>query len=510
MHVFISYGRKDRPRVEPVNEALQELGLATFFDIEGIDGGDAFPDAIDKAVKSAGAVVACWTPYAVQRDWVKTECLIALERQTLVPVEIETVTAMDVPAAFFSLHRVNLVDWRGEREHAGWLAAVRAIAKKLGRPDLYDRARAAAAVTGTAKPTHDSAVMDELWTDWMRLASGADRAALTGLLQRATGTVIEPLATARLADLDRPALARLTGGSTAIGLPPRRGWALVRFLAAWATLAVMLIAGAALAYRYLDNRATAEVASATAERDRLADEKADLIRQLEKAANTSKFVQTNAFLRGLTRETLAPFFQSFPKGPAFADGMLRRTDILARAGLDTPLRLSHFLAQLAHETAGFSVITESLNYSGSRLLTVFPGRFKDEAEATTFDKQPERIANRIYANRMGNGDEASGDGWRYRGRGFIGLTGRANYKALGDVIGVDIEANPDQVSDPEVSLAIAAAFWSSRGLNARADADDIRSITRSFSGGFNGLANRQQLLDLARKTLGAGNPAGTP
>src|SRR5512132_3494273 len=96
----------------------------------------------------------------------------------------------------------------------------------------------------------------------------------------------------------------------------------------------------------------------------------------------------------------------------FADGMLRRTDILARAELDTPLRLSHFLAQIAYETNGFSVVTENLNFSGRRLLQIFPRRFKDEAEAMTFDKQPERIANRIYANRIGNGDEASGDGWR--------------------------------------------------------------------------------------------------
>ena len=506
VQVFISYGRRDRARVEPVNETLQELGLSTFFDIEGIDGGDTFPDAIDRAVKSAAAVVACWTPHAVQRDWVKTECLIALERKTLIPVEIETVTSMDVPAAFFSLHRVNLVDWRGEREHPGWLAVVRAVAKKLNRPDIHDRARAAAAVSGPAAPTHNPAVMDRLWMEWMRLATGSDRSALADLQQRARGTVIEPLAAARLADLERPALARLTGGSTAIGLPPRRGWAFVRFVGLWAALAAAVIAGAAQAYRYLGDRADERVATVAAERDRMAAEKDDQIRRLEVAAKASSggLVLTNAFLRGLSRDRLAPFFEPYPKGMEFADGMLRRTDILARAELGTPLRLSHFLAQIAHETNGFSAITENLNFSARRLMQVFPTRFKDEAEAMVYDKQPERIANRIYANRMGNGDEASGDGWRYRGRGFINLTGRANYKALGDAIGVDIEANPDQVSDPEVSLAIAATFWSSRRLNTPADADDIRAVTRAFNGGFGGLADRQRLLDLAKKTLGAG------
>ena len=447
--MFISYGRRDRARVEPVNEALQELGLSTFFDINSIDGGDAFPDAIDRAVKSAGAVLACWTPYSVQRPWVKTECQIALEREALVPIEIETVTALDVPAAFFSLHRVNLVDWNGEREHAGWLAVVRAIAKKLGRRDLNDRARAAAAVTGKAIAAGDAAIMDGLWTDWMRLAKSADRAALTNLLQGATGTVIETLVSTRLVALD----------------------------------------GAA---------------NATATRDRQDAEKDALIRQLQKAASATKLVRTNAFLRGLTRETLAPFFKAWPAAMAFADGMLRRTDILARAELDTPLRLAHFLAQIAYETNGFAVVTENFNYSAARLVQVFPRRFTNEAEAKTFDKQPERIANHIYASRIGNGDEASGDGWRYRGRGFIMLTGRANYRALGETIGVDIEADPDQVFDPEVSLAIAAAYWTSRGLNRHADADDIRGMTRMFNGSAAGLANRQRLLELAKKTLGVG------
>lgn len=504
LDVFVSYARLDRPRVDPLNEALQELGLSTFFDVAEIEGGDAFPEAIDQAVKSAGAVVACWTPNALQRDWVRAECLIGMERKTLIPVEIEPVTAMDVPAAFFALQRVGLTDWNGEREHAGWVATVRAIAKKLARPEIHDRALAAAAVKGTVKRTKEAAAMDGLWKEWARLATGSDRAALASLSEQALGTVVESLVVARLADLDRPALTRLTGGSIAIGLPPRRGWARVRFVSLWSGVVAATIAGAAGAYVSLDTRAKTEIAATSAEREQLAADKESLIRQLQTAAGTqtNALVRTNPFLRGLTRDRLAPFFASFPKGMAFADGLLRRTDILARAGVDTPLRLSHFLAQIAFETAGFRAVEENLNFPGQRLLQVFPRYFKDEAEAMAYDKQPERIANRIYANRMGNGDEATGDGWRYRGRGFINVAGRANYRALGNAIGVDLEANPEQMSDPEVSLAIAAAFWSSRQLNDAADADDLLRITRAFNGGSGGVAERQELLDRAKKTLG--------
>ncbi|MBI1340298.1 SH3 domain-containing protein [bacterium] len=179
--------------------------------------------------------------------------------------------------------------------------------------------------------------------------------------------------------------------------------------------------------------------------------------------------------------------------------------VLAKYGINrNTRRFTHFLAQIAHESGHFRSLEENLKYSGERLWQVFRKYFKDEAEAMSFDRQPERIANRVYSNRMGNGDEASGDGWRYRGRGFIQLTGRDNYREIGRKIGVDIEANPDLVaSDVTTALLVSAAFWDSRKLNAAADKDDLREITRRINGGFNGLADREKLLKRARSIWGA-------
>lgn len=163
-------------------------------------------------------------------------------------------------------------------------------------------------------------------------------------------------------------------------------------------------------------------------------------------------------------------------------------------------RFTHFMAQVAHESANFRLLEENLKYSAERLLVVFPKYFKTEEEAKAFAYQPEKIANRIYAGRMGNGDEASGDGWRYRGRGFIQLTGRENYRKIGQKIGEDLEANPDRVAtELPIALRTACAYWDDRNLNALADADDLRAITKKINGGYHGLADRQRLLDKARK-----------
>ncbi len=163
-------------------------------------------------------------------------------------------------------------------------------------------------------------------------------------------------------------------------------------------------------------------------------------------------------------------------------------------------RFTHFMAQVAHESANFRLLEENLKYSAERLLVVFPKYFKTPEDAQAYALQPEKIANRIYASRMGNGDEASGDGWRYRGRGFIQLTGRENYRKIGAKIGEDLEANPDRVAtELPVALKTACAYWDDRNLNALADADDIRAITKKINGGYHGLAERERLLAKARK-----------
>ncbi len=168
-----------------------------------------------------------------------------------------------------------------------------------------------------------------------------------------------------------------------------------------------------------------------------------------------------------------------------------------------PKRFTHFMAQLAHESAHFRRLEENLNYSGEGLWNTFRKYFNDLPHAETYARDPERIANRVYANRMLNGPEDSGDGYRYRGRGFIQLTGRENYRAIGARIGLDLENDPDQVaSNVEIALRVAADFWDSRNLNKYADRNDIKTITKRINGGYNGLEDRQKLLAKARAIWG--------
>ncbi len=186
------------------------------------------------------------------------------------------------------------------------------------------------------------------------------------------------------------------------------------------------------------------------------------------------------------------------------DLLLKLNEVVTKYGINANAkRFTHFVSQLAHESANFTVMEENLYYSADRLMKVFGRYFTDKAEAETFAKQPEKIANRVYANRIGNGDEASGDGYRYRGRGFIQLTGRGNYRAIGRRVGLDLEGNPDQVSgNLSTALLVAADFWDSRGLNQVADTDDVYKVTKIINGGYNGIEHRKQLLQQAKAIWG--------
>jgi putative chitinase len=168
-------------------------------------------------------------------------------------------------------------------------------------------------------------------------------------------------------------------------------------------------------------------------------------------------------------------------------------EVAAKFGINTPLRVAHFLAQCGHESGGFRVTQENLNYSAKGLNGIFRKYFPTEAAATPYARQPQKIANKVYANRMANGSEASGDGYKFRGRGYIQLTGRDNYTQFGKAIGVDIPNNPDLVSS-KYALASAAWFWSKNGLNKLADngATDtvVTSITKRVNGGTIGLPDR--------------------
>jgi putative chitinase len=168
-------------------------------------------------------------------------------------------------------------------------------------------------------------------------------------------------------------------------------------------------------------------------------------------------------------------------------------DTAAKFQINTPLRLAHFLAQCGHESGGFRVTQENLNYSAKGLAGIFKKYFPTEAAAAPYARNPQKIANKVYANRMANGSEASGDGYKFRGRGYIQLTGRDNYTQFGKAIGEDIASNPDVVAS-KYSLLSAAWFWSKNGLNKLADigATDstVTSITKRVNGGTIGLADR--------------------
>lgn len=167
--------------------------------------------------------------------------------------------------------------------------------------------------------------------------------------------------------------------------------------------------------------------------------------------------------------------------------------LVQKFNLNSGLRLSHFLAQCAHESGNFKVLNENLNYSADGLLKIFPKYFKDKATADAYARKPEKIANRVYASRMGNGDEASGDGYKFRGRGFIQLTGKSNYQAFSDFIKEDCVANPDLVAT-KYPLTSAAFFFDKNKLwdicDKGATPEVVTLVTKRVNGGTHGLDDR--------------------
>jgi putative chitinase len=167
-------------------------------------------------------------------------------------------------------------------------------------------------------------------------------------------------------------------------------------------------------------------------------------------------------------------------------------DTAAKFNITTNLRLAHFLSQCGHESGNFTAVKENLNYSADGLLKIFPKYFNTGINAS-YARQPEKIANRVYANRMGNGDETSGDGYRFRGRGYIQLTGKDNYTAFGKAIGEDILSNPDLVAT-KYPLSSAAFFFNNNKLwsicDQGADESTVTAVTKRVNGGTIGLAQR--------------------
>lgn len=185
---------------------------------------------------------------------------------------------------------------------------------------------------------------------------------------------------------------------------------------------------------------------------------------------------------------------------------------LSSYGISTPERVAAFLAQIAHESQDFTRTTENLYYSDpARIALLFRTGFDlnnnrivdpEEVEfAKGYAKNPQRLANRAYANRMGNGSEESGDGWRYRGRGLKQLTGKNNYRACGDDIGLDLVLEPELLELPDYAVESACWFWKVNGLNRLADAGDFAAITRRINGALTGLSERRAYLVRATEAL---------
>jgi putative chitinase len=165
-------------------------------------------------------------------------------------------------------------------------------------------------------------------------------------------------------------------------------------------------------------------------------------------------------------------------------------EILPDYEIDTPARVAAFLGQTAHESGGYRALRENLNYSAKGLNTTFKKYFPTIESAAGYERQPEKIANKIYANRMGNGDERSGDGFRYRGRGLIQLTGKTNYQNFADSIEESMEGVVPFLETYEGAVQSACWFWESNNLNVQADAGDIKLMTRKINGGYIGLEDR--------------------
>ena len=195
--------------------------------------------------------------------------------------------------------------------------------------------------------------------------------------------------------------------------------------------------------------------------------------------------------------------QMIPKNPYVDQWYKAISEILPEYEINTPKRVAAFLAQCAHESGGFVFLKENLNYKAASLRKVFPKYFPDDATAAAYANKPEKIANRVYANRMGNGDEASGDGFRYCGRGLIQLTGKDNYTFFAGSLDIPVEEASEYLQTFEGAVQSACFFWEQNNLNQWADKGDILTLTKRINGGTIGLEDRQKHYEHALHIFGA-------
>jgi putative chitinase len=194
--------------------------------------------------------------------------------------------------------------------------------------------------------------------------------------------------------------------------------------------------------------------------------------------------------------------QIIPGNPYIEHWYKALSEALPDYDINSPQRVASFLAQCGHESGGFTAIKENLNYKAESLVRVWPKYF-NASNANDYEHNQEKIANRAYANRMGNGDEASGDGYRFCGRGLIQLTGRSNYQAFADSIQEDINNLPDYLATFEGCVQSACWFWEANNLNQYADNYDLLTMTKKINGGTLGLDDRTARYKKALQIMGA-------
>ncbi len=207
----------------------------------------------------------------------------------------------------------------------------------------------------------------------------------------------------------------------------------------------------------------------------------------------------------MTELTLEQLKQLLPKNPYVEHWHRALAQLLPGYDINTPQRIAAFVAQCAHESGGFTALKENLNYKAVTLRKIFPKYFPDDAIANHYASLPnkqEAIANKVYASRMGNGDESSGDGYRYCGRGLIQLTGKNNYQSFADSLEMDVEDVPEYLATFEGAAQSACWFWESNNLNQWADKGDVLTLTKRINGGTIGLDDRIKHYQHALHVLG--------
>jgi putative chitinase len=204
--------------------------------------------------------------------------------------------------------------------------------------------------------------------------------------------------------------------------------------------------------------------------------------------------------------TLSQLKQLLPKNPYVEHWHRALSQLLSDYDINTPNRIAAFVAQCAHESGGFMVLKENLNYKAATLRKIFPKYFPNDQIAQEYASKPNKqvaIASKVYANRMGNSDEASQEGYKFCGRGLIQLTGRSNYQAFADSLEMDINDVPEYLATFEGAAQSACWFWETNKLNQWADAGDILTLTKRINGGTIGLEDRKKHYDHALHVLGA-------